>query len=79
MLVPLTNITSSGVKFIWTKTKQYSFEEIERIGACGTLLVYQDLNGEFKNHTNTRNLQLGTVIILIGKPISFHSRKLTDA
>ena len=43
-LAPLTRITSSKVKFQWTKTKQDAFDEIRKTVACDTLLAYPDFN-----------------------------------
>ena len=51
-LAPLTNITSSKVKFKWTKIEQDAFKEIKWILACNTLLDYPDFNKEFKIHSN---------------------------
>ena len=47
--------------------------------ARGTLLAYLDFNEYFEIHTNASDLQLGEVVMNKDKPISFHSRKLTDA
>ena len=44
-----------------------------------TLLAYPNFNGEFKIHTNARNLQLGAFISQKGKHVDFYGRKLTDA
>ena len=43
------------------------------------LLAYTDFNKEFKINTDASKLQLGAVIIQKSKPISFYSRKITDA
>ena len=43
-LAPLTNITSSNVKLIWTKTEHDAFEEIRRIVDRDNLLAYTDFN-----------------------------------
>ena len=43
------------------------------------LLAYLDFNKEFKIRTDDSNFQLGAVISHKFKPISFYSRKLTDA
>ena len=75
-LAPLTIITSSKVKFKWTKIEQDDFNEIKRIVARDTLLAYLYFNEEFKIHTN---FQLGAIIIQKGKPTAFYGRKLTDA
>ena len=44
MLAPLTKITSSNVKFKWTKIEQDTFGEIKRVVACNTLLTYPYFN-----------------------------------
>ena len=44
-----------------------------------TLLTYPYFNEIFKIHNDTRALQLGAVISQKIKPITFYSRKLTDA
>ena len=76
-LAHLTSITSSKVKFKWTKIEQGDFDEIERILACNVLLTYPDFNEEFKIYTNARYFQLKAVISQKGEPISFYSRKFT--
>ena len=47
--------------------------------ARDTLLPYPVFNETFKFHTNARAFRLVEVIIQKGKPISFYSRKLTNA
>ena len=42
-----------------------------------TFLAYTDFNEEFKNNTDARKFQLGSVIMHIGKLMAFYSRKLT--
>ena len=49
ILAPLTKITSTKLKFKWTKIEQYNFDEIKRIVARDTLLTYPYFNEEFKN------------------------------
>ena len=73
-LSPLTNITSSKVKFKSTKIKQDAFDEIKRIVARDTLSAYSDFNEEFKSHTDASNFQFGAVINQKGKPIAFYKR-----
>ena len=77
-LAPLTKLTSIKRNFEWTQVEQYDFGKIKRIVARATLLTYSDFNENFKIHTNARTFQLGAVISHKGKPITFHSRKLTD-
>ena len=77
-LAALTHITSSNVKFKWTKIKQDGFEEIKRIVARNNLLSYLYFNEGFKIHTDASYFQLGEVAIQKGRPINFYSRKITD-
>ena len=58
MLAPLTNITSTKVKFKWIKIEQDAFDEINRIVDRNTLLNYPDFNEEYKIHTDAIKFQL---------------------
>ena len=78
MLAPLTNITSSKVKFKWTDIKKGAFSKIKRIVARDTLLSYLDFNEKLKIHTDARDFQLGVVTIQKGKLISLYSINLIE-
>ena len=65
------------MKFKWTKIKQETFEENNRIVACNVLSAYTDLNEEFKSQTNAIDLKIEVVIIQEGKQLALYSRKLT--
>ena len=54
----LTRITSSKVKFKWTKIEQDAFDKIKRIVSCDTLIAYPDFNEEFKINTDASDFQL---------------------
>ena len=79
LLQPLTAVTSNKVKFKWTDTEQQAFDKIKQIVACNILLIYPDFNERFDIYTDASDFQLGVVIIQNGKPIDFHSSKLTTA
>ena len=79
MSAPLTKLTSIKINFKWTQVKQGAFDVINQIVARDTLLTYSNFNDAFKIHTDDSAFQLGAVISQKGKPISFYSRKLTDA
>ena len=64
---------------IWTNEKQIAFEKIKTIISKDVLLSYPDFSKRFDIHTDTSDLQLGSVISQYGKPIAFFSRKLTPA
>ena len=79
ILVPLTALTSSEVKFVWTDKEQKAFNTIKQILSKETLLAYPDFSKPFKIHTNASKVQLGAVISQNGKPIAFYLRKLSPA
>ena len=78
MLVLLTKIIPSKVKFKQTKIKQDAFDEIKRIVARNTLIAYPYFNEEFKCIPILVNSKLGAFIRQKGKPITLYSRTLTD-
>ena len=78
-LAPLTKITSNKVKFTLTKIKQDAFDEIMRVVARDTLIIYPDYNENFNIHTNAINFQLGEVIRKKVKSIAFYSRQMFDS
>ena len=51
-LAPLTNLTSSKVKFLWTQIKLDAFDEIKQVVAHNTLLSCPDFNEELKIYTD---------------------------
>ena len=48
----LTVLTSNKIKFKWSDAEQKVFNEIKRIVACNTLLIYLDSNKRFYIHTD---------------------------
>ena len=79
ILAPLTALTSSEVKFIWTDKEQKAFNQMKQILSKETLLAYPDFSKPFEIHTNASKVQLRAVISQNGKPIAFYSRKLAPA
>ena len=59
LLVPLSSITSSKVKFKWTEEHQQSFDEMKKAISQETLLAYPDFNQPFEIHNNACKVQLG--------------------
>ena len=51
-LAPLTDISSSKMKFKRTKFEQDSFDEIRQTLDCNNLLTYPDFNEYFKIQTD---------------------------
>ena len=79
ILDPLTNLTSSKVKFKWSDDKNNLYEHIKLIMDRNTLLYYPGFNKLFKKYFNATNFQLGGGISQEGKPIYFYSRKLAGS
>ena len=65
-LSPLARLTYIKNKFKWTQVEQDAFGKTKRIVECDTLLTYPDFNEEFKIHTDTSAIKLGSVIIQKG-------------
>ena len=78
LLHPLMALTSPKVKFKWTHVEQKEFDEIKSTVSHDNLLAYPDSNKQFDIQTDSRNHQLGAVIIHDSKSIAFCSRKLTE-
>ena len=79
LLAPLSAMTSTKAKWLWTKEHQEAFDNMKLLIAKETLLTYPDFSKKFEIHTDASKVQLGACISQEGKPIAFYSRKLTDA
>ena len=79
ILAPLTALTSSEVKFVWTDKEQKAFNQMKQILRKETLLAYPNSSKPFEIHTNASKVQLGAVISQNDKPIAFYSRKVAPA
>ena len=80
ILVPLTALTSqkSG-NVVWSAECQQAFDTIKAILSSDVLLCYPDHSKPFHVYTDASDLQLGTVIIQVDRPIAFYSCKLNAA
>ena len=79
ILAPLTALTSSKVKFKWTKEHTHAFEQMKAMISRETALTYPDFSKPFEIHTDASLLQLGACISQDGRPVAFYSRKLNPA
>ena len=79
LLAPLSAMTLTKAKWLWTKEHQEAFDNMKLLIAKETLLTYPDFNKTFEIHTDASKVQLGACISQDGKPIAFYSRKLADA
>ena len=65
------------MKFKWTDVEQKAFDGNKQAVAQDTLLAYPDFNKCFDIRADDTSYKLGAVIKQGGKPIAFHSRKMT--
>jgi hypothetical protein len=79
MLAPLTALTSTKVRFVWTPDHQAAFEKVKEMVASSVLLAYPEFNKIFEIYTDASDSQLGAVITQYNKVIAFYSRKLSPA
>jgi hypothetical protein len=79
LLVPLTSLTSSKVKFEWLPSHQQAFDKIKKVIETEVFLAYPDIDKPFHIYTDAADHQLGAVIMQDKKPIAFYSRKLNTA
>ena len=79
VLEPLTRISGSKTKFIWTEEQEDAFKTIKQIMARKVLLTYPNFSKPFDIFTDASDYQLGGVITQDGLPIAFYSRKLNNA
>ena len=63
LLAPLTSLTSTEFKWDWTDKHQKVFDAIKKVISCKMLLSYPDFTKPFDIHTDTNDLQLGSVIV----------------
>ena len=75
-MAPITALTSSKSKFIWTEKCQKAFETIKRVMSRQVLLAFPDFSKPFEIYCDASDNQLG-LVIYAGKAI--YSRKLTSA
>ena len=77
-LAPLTELTGKN-KFTWLPTHQTAFDNMKKIIATDALLAYPDHNKPFHVYTDASDFQLGSVIMQLGRPVAYYTRKLNSA
>ena len=90
-LSPLTDLVSTSEctidsekknklrKIKWSNECQKSFEAMKSVVDREVLLAYPIFDRSFEIYTEASSKQLGTVILQSDKPLSFFSRKLSNA
>jgi hypothetical protein len=77
-LAPLASLTSEKVKWEWGPKQSTAFAMAKRVITREAMLAHPDFSKPFTIHMDASHHQLGGVISQDGKPMAFHSRKLTD-
>jgi RNase H-like domain found in reverse transcriptase len=63
LLVPLTSLTSSQVKFEWLSSHQQAIDEIKKVIGTEVLLSYPDFSKSFHIYTDASDHQLGAITL----------------
>jgi hypothetical protein len=87
LLAPLTDLTSNKDGTVrkkrgpikWEKVHQEAFDKIKQAITDNVMLSFPDFNKPFEIHTDSSDIQLGSVIMQDHKPVAFYSRKLNPA
>ncbi|KAE9275407.1 hypothetical protein PF008_g29360 [Phytophthora fragariae] len=78
-LAPLTALTSVKRPFQWTEREQNAFDAAKRMITKDVMLAYPDFDATFDLYTDASEQQLGGVIMQLGRPLAFWSRKCTGS
>jgi transposase InsO family protein len=81
---PLTDLTSSKVKFAWTPQAQAAFDSLKAAFASPTLLLHADPTKPFTVEADASDFAIGAVLSQLDsagveRPVAFFSRKLAAA
>ena len=79
LVAPLTHLTRKDVKYIWTEQCQKSFEGVKYALTHAPVLSLPIFGERFEVICDASLLGIGAVLLFIGRPIAFESRKLTPA
>ena len=78
-LEPLTRVSGTSAKFVWTDKQANAFHTIKHTIARQVLLRYPNFSLPFDIYTYASEYQSGGVICQNGFPVAFYSRKLSAA
>jgi hypothetical protein len=76
---PLTSLTSMANPFLWNDEATRAFNLLKEALQRDVVLQYPDYSRPFVVQTDASNLGIGAVLLQDGQPVSFYSRKLSDA
>jgi hypothetical protein len=76
---PLTSLTSTAKPFMWNDEATKAFEVLKQALQNNIVLRYPDYSKPFVVQTDASDVGIGAVLLQDNQPISFYSRKLSDA
>ena len=79
LVTPLTSLTQSIVKYIWTDECEHVFENVKYALTCASVLTLLKLGEPFEVVSDASLLGPGVVLLQRGKPIAFESKKYSPA
>ena len=80
VLIPLAKLAGKPQKK-WKQEKEHedTFKEEKRMVAREAMMSQPDFTKPFHVCTDASNHQLGSAIMKVGKPLAFHTHKLSEA
>ena len=63
ILIPLTNLTGKGTKFVWGKAQDKVFKEMKQQMEKSAMLVFSNFDLPFDLYTDTSDYQIGACLI----------------
>ena len=80
---PLTDMTSSKIKFKWGATQEEAFKEIKKCISKAPSLCLADWSKEFHIETDASDTAVGAILFQLGEnneqlPLAYHSKNLSE-
>lgn len=75
---PLTRLTRKGVKFIWNKECEVSFQTLKEKLVSAPILALPDASGGFQVYSDASHNGLGCVLMQHGRVVAYASRQLKE-
>ena len=79
---PLTDLmrkTSNGLAWVWGTAQRNAFNTLKRLLTEAPVLVAPDIHKPFEVVADASGVAIGAVLLQEGRPVAYHSRKLSAA
>lgn len=77
LVAPLTNLTKTGA-FEWTEAAQWDFKRFKVVMSSCSILALLDFSHPFIPECDESCEGIGAVLMQVGHPIAYESRKIRD-